>query len=649
MALQSPHHVPACCCCGSPISWLRDETASDRPPQQPADPGSTPLLGSQPTIGAAPARSDATPEPDGGTRLLTPIPNPVCQSCATAATTADGASIDPPPTTDSPVDTGETPATGPNPVFVDGVTCWRVGTDETWQLARDAIGCESVSAFLRRHTDADGKPLRWFGTDHRGSPRQVRIEPDAVGEITTFCETFADDTAFRIETAAAVRSIDAPVVDVQRALATDRSSHDSAQVSSHDDPAQVSSHDDPAQVSSHDEAAEVSSHDEAAEVSLHHDDTQVSGLTAEVTPRRVRIPLSAIETVSVATQQTVAAPPPTASSHGFDRYGRLASVAPGVIDTTGLAAVAETAASQQQTIALRTVAAVLAATPTPGLTAIPSLVACLDDGRLSRLYALRSLADIAAAHPDPVADVVDAVIDTIPADSRLVATAATQVLVEVAEHDPDAVVDAVPALGSLLAPTPTQARRQALAAVGRVGKTHPDAVRPLVPQLCSLLEVDDIDYRISATAALGRVTAADPAAATPAVPTLLGQLTTDNPNLRANTVGVLGDIAAEFPTDIAPYTDELAALLDDDDPTVRSNTAGAFARIAAVKPRHVTPFVDALIDLLHDRWARSRVHACWALGRCGVVAAADALAECRHSDPNESVRARAAWALDRIE
>ena len=614
MAFQSPHHVPHCCCCGSPISWPSDEPAADRSTQQadrrspPADPRSPPLLGGQPTIGADPERSEATPEPDGGTRLLSPIPNPVCQECATAATTADGESIDSPPTADAPADAPAepsvtTPASGPNPVVVDGVTCWRVGTDETWQLARDAIGCDSATAFLRRHTDADGQPLRWFGIDHRGLPRQVRIEPKTLGDITAFCEDFADDTAFRIETAAAVRSIDVPVVDVQRAEADDRSSHDSA---------------------------------------------QVSALTAETAPRRVTIPLSAIETVSIATQQTVSAPQPTDSPHQFDRYGRLAAAAPGVIDIAGLTAVAEAAAPQQQTTALRIVASVLALTTTPGLTAIPSLVACLDDGRLSRLYALRSLGHIAERHPDPVADVVDAVIDTIPADSRLVATAATRLVARVADHDPGAVVDAIPAIGSLLAPTPTQARRQGLTTVGHVAKANPDAVRPLVPQLCSLLETDDTAYRISATAALGRVTAAYPAAATPAVPTLLAQLPTDNPELRANTVGVLGDIAAKYPTDIAPYTDELADLLDDADPTVRSNTAGAFARIASVKPRHVEPFVDALIDLLNDSWARSRVHACWALGRCEAASAADSLAECRHSDPKESVRARAAWALARI-
>ena len=617
MAFQSPHHV-LCCCCGSPISWLSDEPGSGRPTQQAVGPGSPAVLGGQPTIGADPARGDATPEPDGGTRLLTPIPNPVCQDCATAATTADGASIDPPPTPDSPADPPATaPASGPNPVVVDGVRCWRIGTDERWQLARDALGCDSAAEFLRRHTDADGQPRRWFGTDHRGEPRQVRIEPDTVADITAFCETVADGTAVRIETAAAVESIDGPVVDVRPAAG--RSPEDSAGVSS-----------------------------PSAGVSSPHAAAQVSALTAESAPRRLTVSLSAIDTISIPPQPTVSPPKPTASPQQFDRYGRLAAVAPGVIDPAGLAAVAETADPQQQTIALRIVASVLAATPTPGAPAIRSLVACLDDGRLSRLYALRSLAHLAAEQPAVAVDAVDAVTDTIPADSRLVATAATRLLANVAEHEPGAVVDAIPAIGSLLEPTPTQARRQALATVSRVAKTHPDAVRPLVPQLCSLLKTDDTAYRISATAALGRVTAAYPAAATPAVPTLLAQLPTDDPELRANTVGVLGDIATEYPTDIAPYTDELAGLLSDDDPTVRSNTAGAFARIAAVKPRHVTPFVDALIDLLDDSWTRSRVHACWALGRCGAAAAADPLAECRNTDPKESVRARAAWALDRI-
>lgn len=599
MAFHSTHHTPHCCCCGKPVAWAVDDAVAAH-----RSTDATPTAIGVPTIGTDPGASDPTPEPDGGTQLPPPVPNPVCQGCATAATTADGEPIEAPPTPDSPpAPPDTTPETGPNPVAVDGVTCWRIGTDERWHLARDAVGCDSAAEFLRRHTDDDGQPLRWFGTDHRGAPRQIRITPDTVADITTFCERFADGTAFRIETAAAADRLDTPVVDIQRLPAADRA---------------------------------VS------------EPPQVSVLTAESTPRRVSISLPAIEAVSVAPQPTVQPPAPAAPSQQLDRYGQLAAVAPGVVDSAGLTAVLETGEPQARATAVRIFESVLAATATPGLTAIPALVECLSDGRLSRLYALRSLGHIAELYPDIIAEQIDPVIDSVTAESRLVAAAATRLLLYVAEHDPTAVVDAVPAFGALLAPTPTRARRQALATIGLLANPHPDAVRPLVPQLCSLLETDDVAYRISSTAALGRVTAVYPDAATPAVPTLVAQLTASNPELRANAVGVLGDIATEYPTDIAPYADELADLLADDDPTVRSNTAGAFARIAAVKPHHVEPFTDALIALLDDEWTRSRVHACWALGRCEASAAAEPLAESRHTDPEAAVRQRAAWALKQL-
>ena len=602
MAFQSPHHH--CCCCGTPVSWAATDTDAAEPTtQRSVGSGSPPALGGPPTIGSDPA-GEGAPEPDGGVQLPPPIPNPVCRDCATTATTPTGDPIDPPPTSSgASAPPATVPDFGPNPVVVDGVTCWRVGTDDRWQLARDAVGCDSARAFLRQHTDADGTPLRWFGIDHRGSPRQVRIDPDSVVDLLSFCETFGSGTAFEIETARPASPIEPPVVDPQRATA----SHPT------------------------------------------HDTPQVSALTAEPAPRRVVVSIDAVETIAVTPQPTVAAPDPGATPKQLDRYGQLAAVAPGVINPSGLETLLRTPDPQARATAVEIFESVLAAAATSGLTAISSLVDCLDAGRVSTLYALRSLAHIAELYPDIVAEEIDPVVDTVTADSRLVAAAATRLLLYVAEHNPEAVLDAVPAFGSLLAPTPTRARRQALATVGLLAKPHPGAVRPLVPQLCSLLDTDDTTYRISSTAALGRVTAVYPAAATPAVPTLVAQLEADHPELRANAVGVLGDIAKEFPTDIAPYTDELAVRLTDDDPTVRSNTAGAFARIASVKPRRVEPFTDTLIKLLDDEWTRSRVHACWALGRCDATAAADALAECHHTDPEESVRQRAAWALERIE
>jgi len=246
------------------------------------------------------------------------------------------------------------------------------------------------------------------------------------------------------------------------------------------------------------------------------------------------VSIDAVETIAVTPQPTVAAPDPGATPKQLDRYGQLAAVAPGSIDSNGLEPLLRTADPQARATAVKLFESVLAATATSGLTAISSLVDCLDAGRVSTLYALRSLAHIAELYPDIVAEEIDPVVDTVTADSRLVAAAATRLLLYVAEHNPEAVLDAVPAFGSLLAPTPTRARRQALATVGLLAKPHPGAVRPLVPQLCSLLDTDDTTYRISSTAALGRVTAAYPAAATPAVPTLVAQLDADHPELRAN-------------------------------------------------------------------------------------------------------------------
>ena len=597
MASQSPHHHPHCCCCGRPVTWTPHDADAPAPTrQQPTG------LDSAPTIGT-PAASDAAAEPDGGVRLP-PIPNPVCQDCATTATTADGTPIDPPPT-DSAADLQPTaPESGANPVFVDGITCWRIGTAERWQLARDALGCDSATAFLRRHTDADGQPLRWFGTDHHGSPQQVRIEPSGVIDLLHFVERFRPGAAFALETAHSASPIKPPVVDIRRLPTEERSQRDTP---------------------------------------------QLSALTVEPAPRRVVVSIAAVDAVAVAPQPTVSPPDQDAASTHLDRYAQLAAAAPSVIDVNGLASVLQTATGHPRMTAVRTLESVLAATAAPGLAVLPSLVDCLAAGRLSTLYALRSLTHIAAVYPEPVAEEVAPVIDLVTANGRLISTAATRLLLRVAEHDPAAVIDAVPAFGSLLEPSPTRARRQALAAVGLLADPHPEAVRPLVPQLCSLLETDDTAYRISSTAALGRVTAAYPAAASPAVPMLITHVDAESPELRANAVGVLADIARQFPADVAPYTDALAARLTDDDPTVRSNTAGAFARIAAVKPHRVTPFTDALIDLLTDDWTRSRVHACWALGRCEATTAVAALTECRHADPDESVRQRAAWALERIE
>ena len=646
---------PACSCCGDPVAWApvaghRDSSdhrpsaqtdAESRVDPDQVDRTDTDALDQvDQTDADAPEESSlrdaAFQHPAGvavelaSTAVGAPstVPNPVCRDCAASATTPDGEQIDGLPTEpdfDSAADAGGdvpglTPCeTGPNPVVVDGACCWRTGSDDAWQLSRDALNCDSCAEFVRRHTDGDGRPLAWFAPAPGGGVVQTRIEPDSAAALTAFVEQFDGTTPVRIEPTATASS---PVATERPAVGLQR-------------------------VDDATPAASATSAAPATSATSTPPTFEATLLTAE--PQSVRFELPAIERVTVVDPRSLPAFTDREPTTRVAYYRTLAATAPELVEVESLRPLLAASDPQVRYTAVRTAETVLAATPAAGIELVDALADRLDDRELTALYAVRSLIHVAEGYPDAVASEAGALTGCIDSGDSLLATAATRLLLYIAEHDPAAAIDATPALASLLSPTPTRARRQALATLGMLAEPYPEEVRPLVPQLCSLLDTDDPQYRISCTAALGRVTAEYPDAAAPAVPTLLDQLAMDDPELRGNAVGVLGDIAQRFPTDIAPYTDELGPMLDDDDPTVRSNTAGTLARIADEKPRHVREFVPELIELLEDSWLRSRVHACWALGYCGDDAAVDALDDARHTDPDEAVRDRAAWALDQIE
>ncbi|ATW87047.1 HEAT repeat protein [Halohasta litchfieldiae] len=529
------------------------------------------------------------------------VPNPVCDVCDSRAETVDGRPAD--------------AAGEPNPVVIDGHTCWRQytlpadvdagGVDHL--TIRDAVGCDSVHDCIRRHTDADGEPLQWFAPGPTGEPMQIRSAPDSGEALEAFFDQFDSSTAFRIvseEGGSTSVTADQPVAGPTRLP--------------------------------------------AAAVGLTAPPT-FELMTVEASPQRVQLSVPEITAVEVVTRASLPALDEGSPDDRVDRYRQLAAVAPGLLKTESLWPLIDDDSTAVRYDAIRTVESVVEDRPEVGLTAVDRLVDRLDDDRPIRLYAVRSLATVAERFPEAVVDITPEIIDQLNTESSLLNAAVTQFLLPVAEHNPTAALDATPAIASLLSPTPTRARRQALAVLSVIAESFPEEVRPLVPQLCSILDADDAPYRISCTAALGHVTAAYPDAATPVVPTLLDQLTAYDPELRGNSVGVLGDIAQGFPTDVAPYTDEIAPLLDDSDPTVRSNTAGTLARIADEFPGRIDPFVPQVVELLEDSWTQSRVHACWVLGHCEASEAVDSLTEHRREDPSDAVRARAAWALKQID
>lgn len=532
-----------------------------------------------------------------GHSALRSVPNPVCRVCDGRAETADGQPA--------------TAAREPNPVFVDGHKCWRqytvdvVKSELNHLTVRDAIGCASVRECLRRHT-VDGELVPWFAPGPTGEPIQIRSVPETGDALEAFFDQFDSATAFRVisDKASPAVAADQPVAGPNRLP--------------------------------------------AAAVGLAAPPTYEL-MTVEQSPRRIRLSLPEITTIEVVSRASLPSLDEGSPDDRVACYRRLAAVAPGLLAADSLWPLIAADDTTIRYDAIRTVESVVADRPEVGLTAVDQLAGRLEDDRPIRLYAVRSLAAVAEQFPEAVIEFIPELVDLLNAEGSLLNAAVTQLLLPVAEHNPAAAIDATPAIASLLSPTPTRARRQALSVLSVIAESFPEEVRPLVPQLCSLLDAEDDPYRISCTATLGHVTSAYPDAATPVVPTLLDQLTAYDPELRGNSVGILGDIAQGFPTDVAPYTDEIAPLLDDPDPAVRSNTAGTLARIATEYPKRIDPFIPTVIDLLDDSWARSRVHACWVLGHCEVDQAVDSLTEHRREDPNEAVRARAAWALDQID
>ena len=532
-----------------------------------------------------------------GTPAAETVPNPVCGVCDGRAETAAG----------EPADSGE-----PNPVFIDGHQCWRQYTVDPTRdggldhlTMRDAVGCDSARECLDRHTDDSGEPIEWFAPGPTGEPVQIRAVPESGAALEAFFEQFDSSTAFRIVGPA----VDAPITADQPVAGPTRLP--------------------------------------AAAVGLTAPPT-FELTTVERSPRQIRVALPEIDAIEVVTRAALPSLDEGSVDDRVDRYRQLAAAAPGLLEAEALWPLIDAPDKTVRYDAIRTVEAVVDDRPEAGLTAVDRLADRLDDDRPIKLYAVRSLATVAERFPEAVVDITPEIVDQLNTESSLLNAAVTQFLLPVAEHEPTAALDATPAIASLLSPTPTRARRQALAVLSVIAESFPEEVRPLVPTLCSLLDADDDPYRISCTAALGHVTAAYPDAATPVVPTLLDQLGAYDPELRGNSVGILGDIAQGFPMDVAPYTEEIAPLLDDSDPTVRSNTAGTLARIAEEYPTRIEPFVPRTIELLDDSWTRSRVHACWVLGHCEASEAVDPLTEHRREDPSEAVRARAAWALERI-
>lgn len=118
---------------------------------------------------------------------------------------------------------------------------------------------------------------------------------------------------------------------------------------------------------------------------------------------------------------------------------------------------------------------------------------------------------------------------------------------------------------------------------------------------------------------------------------LIRAVQNDDPFLRANAIEALVEVA---PEDGRPY---FRTLLDDDSPLVR------FAAGVALGELRDAPSRPAVLRLLDDPVPRVRLAGAFAAYRLGVEKHAEVLVQALNSNPDEDMRADAAFLIGRLE
>jgi len=227
-------------------------------------------------------------------------------------------------------------------------------------------------------------------------------------------------------------------------------------------------------------------------------------------------------------------------------------------------------------------------------------------------------------------------------------TAATRCLMEIAEADPGSVLDAVPALEAAATAETDATQSYAVYALSCIAETHPEAVSPAVPALTEAIQSENETTQTNALAALGKIASNYPDTAEPIVDELAGLLGDDAKRVRNNAVGLLTDLAQEHPAVVIEHADQIAGRLDDDNIQARVNASIALQRAGEADPAAIRAQQEQLAAALEDPSPDVRANVCILIGNANGDVPIETLEELKESDPDETVRERAAWAVSRL-
>lgn len=188
--------------------------------------------------------------------------------------------------------------------------------------------------------------------------------------------------------------------------------------------------------------------------------------------------------------------------------------------------------------------------------------------------------------------------------------------------------------------------------IAQLAEKDPGVTVEAVPQLANAAESDDIRTRQWSMYSFAKIAANYPEEVLPAVDVLVGGVTAellerDDPKIRANAAGSLGDLATGHPDTVIDYSSDVARLLTDDDPEVRRNASITLLRAGEADPAAVRAEHEQLEAALDDDDPEVRANVCALIANSRAPVSKARLRELRSDDPEETVRDRATWALNR--
>ena len=305
---------------------------------------------------------------------------------------------------------------------------------------------------------------------------------------------------------------------------------------------------------------------------------------------------------------------------------------------------------RRQRLAVRTIRETIDDDPSRCLPTVPKLRTILDRPSIDFHTEVAScLADLAAESAADVAPSVDDLVSFAVDNERHPATGELLRCFEaVAVERPGDVVDHADALVDIVDHR-TEYDRWGLRLFATLSVDYPARVEPAVPVLTAAVAADPERNGPAGLSALGRIARSDATAPSLAfVDEAIPLINHEDDSLRNNAIGCLGDVAHHTPSAVEDACPRIAAVLDSADPRTRANAAVTIARVAAGTEAAVEPARGRLQPLLDDEYASVRANACLALGYGRVEVAADQLQELAREDPDETVRERASWAVDRL-